>query len=152
MPTSSTPVSLPRAPRLDHRVESRHEASPHVDRNSSLFPIHCRDLCFNDEMDDNRYGDIRAATRRTSTPLNVTSNAAKCVQSLRSARPHGVGGLKNALILQHERAGVTIVFRMFLCIPAHLRIQHIELSVIATVLERGSDQVQHTVPPCTSSI
>ena len=39
-----------------------------------------------------------------------------------------------------------MVFRVFLCVSEQFGIQHIELNVIAVILEQGSDQVQHAVP------
>ncbi len=41
---------------------------------------------------------------------------------------------------------VAVFFRVFLRVSEDFGIQHIELNVIAVILEQGSDQVHHVVP------
>ena len=46
----------------------------------------------------------------------------------------------------HPDHQVAVFFRVFLCIPEDLGVQHIELDMIATIIEQCLDQMQHIVP------
>ena len=44
---------------------------------------------------------------------------------------------------------VAVIFRMFLCIPEDLGVQHIELNVIAAIIEQRLNQAQYIFPAFT---